>query len=180
MLALMIYLLHHMGLRGLATARVCYGLIALIVYLPLLRELGMTKKQPKPCTGYGHPLRASGGIAAMKIMVTAASFSSEISGIQRHAFNLVRCLLRRPEISRVDLVVAPWQRKLAQTAGIEPDARLRTYVADMDESSLSRNSWYYRKLPSLASQRQPDLVHLSYPVPIDARVAPLSHRRDPA
>jgi hypothetical protein len=81
----------------------------------------------------------------MKIMVTAASFSSEISGIQRHAFNLVRCLLRRPEICRVDLVVAPWQTKLARTAGIDRDVRLKTYVANMDKSSLSRNSWYYRK-----------------------------------
>jgi hypothetical protein len=35
----MIYLLHHMGLRGLAAARVCYGLIALIVYLPLVRAM---------------------------------------------------------------------------------------------------------------------------------------------
>ena len=104
----------------------------------------------------------------MKIMVTAASFSSEISGIQRHAFNLVRSLLRRPEISRVDLVVAPWQTKLARTAGIDRDVRLKTYVADMDKSSLSRHSWYYRKLPLLVSQLHPDLVHLSYPVPIDA------------
>jgi O-antigen/teichoic acid export membrane protein len=39
MLLLMIYLLHHMGLRGLAAARVCYGLIALIVYLPLVRAM---------------------------------------------------------------------------------------------------------------------------------------------
>jgi glycosyltransferase involved in cell wall biosynthesis len=38
----------------------------------------------------------------------------------------------------------------------------------MDKGSLSRNSWYYRKLPSLVAQLQPDLVHLSYPVPIDA------------
>jgi glycosyltransferase involved in cell wall biosynthesis len=104
----------------------------------------------------------------VKIMVTAASFSSEISGIQRHAFNLVRCLLRRPEISRVDLVVAPWQTKLARNAGIERDIRLKTYIADMDKSSLSRNSWYYRKLPLLVAQLQPDLVHLSYPVPINA------------
>ncbi len=104
----------------------------------------------------------------MKIMVTAASFSSEISGIQRHAFNLVRCLLRRPQISRVDLVVAPWQTKLARSTGINRDVRLKTYVADMDKSSLSRNCWYYRKLPLLASQLRPDLVHLSYPVPIDA------------
>ena len=105
----------------------------------------------------------------MKIMVTAASFSSEISGIQRHAFNLVRCLLRRPEISRVDLVVAPWQTKLARTVGIEQDVRLKTYVADMEQGSLSRNAWYYRQLPLLVDQLRPDLVHLSYPVPIDAK-----------
>jgi glycosyltransferase involved in cell wall biosynthesis len=104
----------------------------------------------------------------VKIMVTAASFSSEISGIQRHAFSLVRCLLRRPEISRVDLVVAPWQTKLARTIGMDDDARLKTYVADMLKGSLSRNFWYYRKLPSLVAQLQPDLVHLSYPMPIDA------------
>jgi glycosyltransferase involved in cell wall biosynthesis len=104
----------------------------------------------------------------VKIMVTAASFSSEISGIQRHAFNLVRCLLRRPEICRVDLVVAPWQTQLVRTAGLHRDARLTTHVADMKEASLSRNFWYYRKLPSLVARLQPDLVHLSYPVPIDA------------
>jgi glycosyltransferase involved in cell wall biosynthesis len=104
----------------------------------------------------------------VKIMVTAASFSSEISGIQRHAFNLVRCLLRRPEISRVDLVVAPWQTKLARTVGLHRDVRLKTHVADMEMGSLSRNYWYYRRLPSLVAQVQPDLVHLSYPVPVDA------------
>ncbi len=108
----------------------------------------------------------------MKIMVTAASFSSEMSGIQRHAFNLVRCLLRRPEISRVDLVVAPWQTKLARTAGIDRDARLKMYVADMDKSSLSRNAWYYRKLPLLVAKLQPDLVHLTYPVPIHSKAIP--------
>jgi glycosyltransferase involved in cell wall biosynthesis len=101
-------------------------------------------------------------------MVTAASFSSEISGIQRHAFNLVRCLLRRPEISRVDLVVAPWQTKLARATGVDRDVRLKTYIADMEQGSLSRNSWYYRKLPLLVARLQPDLVHLSYPVPVNA------------
>lgn len=46
MLLLMIYLLHHMGLRGLALARVWYGSIALLVYAPLLRVLGIGKKRP--------------------------------------------------------------------------------------------------------------------------------------
>jgi len=104
----------------------------------------------------------------MKIMVAAASFSSEISGIQRHALNVVRCLLRRPEISRVDLIVAPWQIKLARSIGIDSDDRLEIHVAQMDSGSLSRNLWYYRTLPSLVAQLQPDLLHLSYPVPIDA------------
>jgi O-antigen/teichoic acid export membrane protein len=39
MLLLMIYLLRHMGLQGLANARACYGSIALLVYVPLLRHL---------------------------------------------------------------------------------------------------------------------------------------------
>jgi O-antigen/teichoic acid export membrane protein len=45
MFMLMIYLLHHMGLRGLAVSRVCYGLVALVVYLPLLRELRITRRK---------------------------------------------------------------------------------------------------------------------------------------
>jgi O-antigen/teichoic acid export membrane protein len=45
MLLLMIYLLHHKGLQGLATARVCYGAIALLVYLPLLLRAGIVSKQ---------------------------------------------------------------------------------------------------------------------------------------
>ena len=51
MLMFMIYLLHHMGLRGLAVSRVCYGLVALIVYLPLLRELKITKRESSSAQG---------------------------------------------------------------------------------------------------------------------------------
>jgi glycosyltransferase involved in cell wall biosynthesis len=108
----------------------------------------------------------------MKIMVAAASFSSEISGIQRHALNMVRCLLRRPEISKVDLVVAPWQTQMVESVGYCPDHRLATHVAEMNEGPLSRNLWYYRGLSTLAYRLQPDVVHLSYPVPLDATSLP--------
>ena len=37
----MFYLLHHQGLHGLALARVYYGGAALLVYLPLIRQLGL-------------------------------------------------------------------------------------------------------------------------------------------
>jgi|GEM_PF-908859 len=51
MLVVMIYLLHHMGLRGLAVARVCDGLVALIVYLPLLRELKIAGRESSSAPG---------------------------------------------------------------------------------------------------------------------------------
>jgi O-antigen/teichoic acid export membrane protein len=46
MFFLMIYLLHHAGIRGLAMSRVYYGGIALLVYMPLL-SLFKTAKQRK-------------------------------------------------------------------------------------------------------------------------------------
>jgi hypothetical protein len=39
MLLLMIVFLRHMGLQGLALSRLCYGSVALLVYLPLLGKL---------------------------------------------------------------------------------------------------------------------------------------------
>jgi O-antigen/teichoic acid export membrane protein len=45
MLLLMIYLVRHLGLQGLALSRLCYGSIALLVYLPLLRQLNVGKRE---------------------------------------------------------------------------------------------------------------------------------------
>jgi O-antigen/teichoic acid export membrane protein len=39
MLLLMLYMLRHLGLHGLVQARLCYGAVSLLVYLPLLRRL---------------------------------------------------------------------------------------------------------------------------------------------
>jgi O-antigen/teichoic acid export membrane protein len=44
MLLLMIELLRHMGLPGLALSRLCYGSVALLVYLPLLGMLKIGKR----------------------------------------------------------------------------------------------------------------------------------------
>lgn len=104
----------------------------------------------------------------MKILLAAASHASNISGLQRHAFNTARCLLPHPEISSLHIVVAPWQQNLAQAAGLHPDLRLTTHVAEMDRSARSRNLWHYRGLPKLAAQLQVDLVHLTYPAPLNA------------
>jgi glycosyltransferase involved in cell wall biosynthesis len=103
----------------------------------------------------------------VKILLAAASFSSHISGLQRHAFNVVRCLLPQPDISAVHLVIAPWQRELVSDAGLDHDSRLTTHIAEIDSSSFSRNLWYYRQLPALAARLGTDLVHLTYPMPVN-------------
>src|SRR5271163_2734587 len=101
----------------------------------------------------------------MKILIAAASFASQISGLQRHAFNVVRCLLQLQEISAVHVVVAPWQRALVED--LDTDPRLTVHIADMEQTSLSRNVWYYRELPALAARVRADIVHLTFPMPVD-------------
>jgi glycosyltransferase involved in cell wall biosynthesis len=103
----------------------------------------------------------------MKILVAAASWASNISGLQRHALNLTRCLLLRPEITELHLVIAPWQQDFVQAAGIPFHPRLSIHVAEMVPGVLSRNSWYYGKLPKFARWLDVNLVHLTYPVPVN-------------
>jgi glycosyltransferase involved in cell wall biosynthesis len=104
----------------------------------------------------------------MKVLITAAQFSSSISGLQRHALNMVRSLLTQSSISAVHFALAPWQHELMQAVSLSSIDRVTTHVVDMDQSLSSRNLWYYRRLPELAAQIRPDVVHLSYPVPVKA------------
>jgi glycosyltransferase involved in cell wall biosynthesis len=104
----------------------------------------------------------------MKVLIAAASFSPNLSGLPRHAFNVARSLLQRPDISAVHLVIAPWQRCIAQAERFDADSRLTTHVADMKPTSLSRNLWYYRRLPKLAATLRVDVAHMTFPVPINS------------
>ena len=104
----------------------------------------------------------------MKIVIAAASHASNISGLQRHALNVARCLLLESEVTAVHLVIAPWQRKFVHGQYFAEDTRLQVHIAEMERGSLSRNLWYYRKLPALAARLKADLVHLSYPMPLNS------------
>jgi glycosyltransferase involved in cell wall biosynthesis len=103
----------------------------------------------------------------MKILVVAASFAPNISGLQRHALNLARCLLLQPEITKLHFIIAPWQQSFMRAVGAGP--RLSIHNAELERSSLSRNAWYYRELPKLAASLQADLVHFTLPAPVHAR-----------
>ncbi|MGA8528553.1 MAG: glycosyltransferase family 1 protein [Acidobacteriaceae bacterium] len=103
----------------------------------------------------------------MRILIAAPSFSSEISGLQRHALNLARCLLLRPEIRELHFALAPWQSGFVEGTGLVDDSRFVTHIADLRGGSLDRNLWYYRRLPEMARRLDADLVHLSFPMPVD-------------
>jgi glycosyltransferase involved in cell wall biosynthesis len=75
--------------------------------------------------------------------------------------------LHQSEISSVHLVLAPWQKDFVRAAGLDSEPRLQIHLPDMQPSSVSRNLWHYYDLPSLASEVKADIVHLSYPVPVN-------------
>lgn len=104
----------------------------------------------------------------MKILISAVSFASSISGVQRHALNMVRCLLLQREISEIHFVVAPWQSGMVEGADLPAGRRLHIHIAQIERGALSRNVWHYRELPRLAGRLRVDLVHFSYPMPLKA------------
>lgn len=104
----------------------------------------------------------------MRVVVVAVSHASSISGIQRHALNLTKCLAAVP-IEAVDLVVAPWQGEMLRQAGMESSTQLKVHMAGTHDGSVNRNLWYYRGLPQLVKRLRPDIVHLTYPVPLNTR-----------
>jgi O-antigen/teichoic acid export membrane protein len=61
MLLLMIYLLHHTGIQGLAIARVCNGALALFVYLPLLRHFRVGAREAATLPSLIIPYELKGG-----------------------------------------------------------------------------------------------------------------------
>jgi len=77
----------------------------------------------------------------MKVVIALASSSGQLSGVQRHAINLARCLLSRPEVTAVHLVAAPWQHSFVLDSSPSSDARLHLHSAPIGNSAFSRNLW---------------------------------------
>ncbi len=102
----------------------------------------------------------------MKIVIALTSAADQISGVQRHAINLARCLLTRDEITAVHLIVASWQQQCLRSVEPIRDARLHLHTANLSNTSVGRNLWYYTKLPRIAAELKADIVHLAYPMPI--------------
>ena len=108
----------------------------------------------------------------MRVIVAAVSANRSMSGVSRHAANLVKCLLARQEISTVHVLVGEWEHKYVSEAIARQDARLRVHAVALGAGIVSRNLWYYRTLPAIAGQLRADIVHIAYPSPIQEGAFP--------
>ncbi len=108
----------------------------------------------------------------MKILVACVSSAAAPDGVTRHATSLANCLLERPGIEEVHLVMGSWQLGFAHSLLGETSPHLHLHAADSATSSNARNLWYLRTLPRLARTLHADVVHLAYPVPIRRRLFP--------
>ncbi len=105
----------------------------------------------------------------MRLVLAAVSSNRQLSGVTRHAANLARCLLLHSRIEAIHLIAAPWEVPLLRDAIAVEDPRLHLHNVHLDEYSLARNLWYYSDLPEIAAQLGADVVHLSYPSPVNRR-----------
>jgi len=105
----------------------------------------------------------------MKIVIAIVASSEYLSGVSRHAANMARCLLARPEVSEIHLIAGAWQYRSLCDALPQDHAKLHVHSVSLGRSALSRNLWYYVGLPALAAQLGADVVHLAYPSPLNPR-----------
>jgi glycosyltransferase involved in cell wall biosynthesis len=75
-------------------------------------------------------------------------------------------------VDSVTLVLAPWQRELVRSFGLQSGPRLSICYPEMPNSSFGRPLWFYRDLHTLARQLKVDLVHIACPAPLDIRSFP--------
>jgi glycosyltransferase involved in cell wall biosynthesis len=102
----------------------------------------------------------------MRVVLALATSSGQISGVQRHAINVARCLLSRSEVTDLHLLVTPSQHGFVRDSTSLEDERLHLHIVQVGDSAFRRNLWYFAQLPGLAAFYQADIVHLAYPMPL--------------
>ena len=101
----------------------------------------------------------------MHILIVALHRADKPTGVCRHAANLARCLAETDQITKITLVTGVWQQHYFKTAFLLNSEKIQILAIDINNISITRNAWFLLGLPKLANNLQPDLVHLSFPLP---------------
>ncbi len=102
----------------------------------------------------------------MRVLLSAVSSSSIPDGVSRHAANVARCLLLCPELEQIELVVGAWQSESLRALLGVVDERIQVSIAECKRSAWLRNQWTWSRLPEVARRFGSDIVHVTYPVPL--------------
>lgn len=101
----------------------------------------------------------------MHIFIAALHRPIKPTGVCRHAANLARCLAEKPEVTKISLIIGSWQQHYFETAFALESEKIKLVVVNIKNSSAVRNLWFILDLPKLANKLNPDVVHLSFPLP---------------
>lgn len=102
----------------------------------------------------------------MHIFIAALHRPIKPTGVCRHAANLARCLVEQPEVSQITLMIGSWQQYYFETAFDLKCEKIKLLAVNIKNSSLVRNLWFLWDLPRMANELNPDVVHLSFPIPV--------------
>jgi glycosyltransferase involved in cell wall biosynthesis len=101
----------------------------------------------------------------MHVLIVALHRPLKPTGVCRYAANLAQSLAETKQIDKVTLVVGAWQTHYFLQAFSLESPKIWLESVDIKNSSLSRNLWFMFGLPQFAKKINPDLVHLSFPLP---------------
>jgi glycosyltransferase involved in cell wall biosynthesis len=110
----------------------------------------------------------------MHILIVALHRPDKPTGVCRHAANLARCLAETGEVTKITLVTGVWQQHYFKTAFLLNSEKIEILGIEIKNTSPSRNFWFLFGLPKLAKKIQPNLVHLSFPLPFFRWLFPCS------
>ena len=101
----------------------------------------------------------------MHVLIAALHRPIKPTGVCRHAANLAGCLAEKQEVTRISLVVGAWQQDYFETAFSLASKKIKLITVNIKNNSVMRNRWFLWGLPQLANNLNPDIVHLSFPLP---------------
>lgn len=101
----------------------------------------------------------------MHVLIPVLHRPNKPTGVCRHAVNLADCFADNDCISRITLIIGRWQQIYFRRSFNLESPKIQLITVDIKNSSLARNRWFVFGLPELAQQLQPDIVHMSFPIP---------------
>jgi len=104
--------------------------------------------------------------ATIRILLNGLGRDTSPTGICRVAANHASALVQSGLVEHLVLAVGSWQRDMYQALLGPSSNKIDFAIADIKNSSLSRNRWFATEVPRLSRKVSSTIVHCSFPVPV--------------